>query len=287
VGRKTSRPRGRMTSEGGKASTKTLSTSKRKGPPVEEANPSGTPASQDFIQKKLIKVCEWVRQQREGEGDPDKATDAWYKSVKLNGLCGGWVEIHKRDPVWIEDLWRAIASWTPPDGDPGDLLEHLNDHMSSEIAWCKSGRGAQELVLLLKTAYQIMDKLEPNANYGPVPDSVQTTGQLGEAPRGGSSSNITVSKDHAGREVVEQIQRMIGEKNTRCIVHIETDAHHMSVRIERTARGLVLTVVETEKTGIVSCSSWDEVMRVLQGGIYLDKNRNEDQQVSIKIFPAE
>ncbi|WP_437733402.1 hypothetical protein [Sorangium sp. So ce1335] len=42
--------------------------------------------------------------------------------------------------------------------------------------------------------------------------------------------------------------------------------------------------VETEKTGIVSCSSWDEVMRVLQGGIYLDNNSSKDQEVSIEIF---
>ncbi|WP_437967055.1 hypothetical protein WMF04_47175 [Sorangium sp. So ce260] len=252
---------------------------------MEEANPNRTPASQDFVQEKLINICEWARQQREGANAADEATTAWYESVKLNGLCGGWVEIHKRDPVWIEDLWRALASWTPPPGAaPGDILEHLNEHMASKIAWCKSGRGVQELVLLLKTAYQLMDKLEPNAEYGPVPDSVQTTGQLGEAPQGGSSREITVSKEYAGREVVEQIQRMIGEKNTHGIVHIETDAHHMSVRIERTARSLVLMVVETEKTGIVSCSSWDDVMRVLQGGIYLDRNRNEDQQVSIKIF---
>lgn len=77
---------------------------------------------------------------------------------------------------------------------------------------------------------------------------------------------------------------MIGEKNIHCIAHVETDRHHMSVRIERTKSTLVLKVVETEKTGIVSCSSWEQVMRVLQGGIYLDADETDDQQVSVQIF---
>jgi hypothetical protein len=252
---------------------------------VDGPNPEG---SQDAIQPKLLQICELVRKQRDGDNtQADAATASWYTQVNLNGLCAGWVEIHKNHAGWLEDLWGAVQSWTPPPANTssGDALDQLNKHIASQVEWCKSGRGAQECVLLLKSAWQAMDKVEAQAGYGKVPGSVQA-GELpmDRAPGRGGKADVQVTKKSAGRAVVEKIQELIGTKNMYGFAQIYTDAHAMSVHIERKAKTLSLKVVETEKSGIVSCASWDDVMVVLQRGLYLEPDEPDSKKVSVQIF---
>jgi hypothetical protein len=251
---------------------------------LEQANPTMTAGAQDLIQPKLVGICELVRQQRHVPLTP--AITAWYAGIALNGLCAGWAEIHKNEPGWIEDLWTALTSWTPPPGaSPDEQLDHLNAHMQSEVEWCRSGRGADELVTLLTTAWEAMDRLEPNAAYGPVPAWLSDRAKLQASARPHAKKTVTVRVLNGGRAVVEHIRTMIGEKNAHFIVNIATDAHAMSVRIRRTAKTLSLVAVETEKTGIASCSSWEQLMRVLQGGLLVGEH-DEERRVDLETFKA-
>ena len=268
-----------------------------KGSKVKDTKVKDTPAdvdgpdpegSQDAIQSKLRQICELVRKQRDGDAThADAATASWYTQVDLNGLCAGWVEIHKNHAGWLEDLWGAVQSWTPPPAhtSSGAALDQLNKHIASQVEWCKSGRGAQECVLLLKSAWQAMDKVEAQSGYGKVPDSVHASElPMDQAPGGSRKADIQVTKKSAGRAVVEEIQAQIGTRNMDGFAQIYTDDHAMSVHIVRKAKTLILKVAETEKSGIVSCASWDDVMVVLQRGLYLRPDEPDSKKVSVQIF---
>jgi hypothetical protein len=241
--------------------------------------------SQDFVQAKLLEVIELIRQEAD-PGTPIPAdVQAFGALVNLNGLCAGFVEIHKQDPEWIEELWAAISSWTVPaaPATPTQKLDSLNTHLDDKVPWAK-GRGRFELRRLLTEAFRFMDRVESDADYGLVPASLGVRGDLPKAPEGGKTKKLTVHRPKAGREMVQYIQSAIGEGSVHCIAAIETKTHAMSVRINRTAKSLTLKVVETVKSGIVTAESWDEVMAVLQLGLFLDPTEPDEKQVTIQIF---
>jgi hypothetical protein len=239
--------------------------------------------AQDLVQHKLIRICKYLDAVNLLEPDPFR--DEWYKAVRLNGLCGGWVEVHKRKPFWIEELWEAVTSWTPTRGaSKQQKLDNLNIHLSNTIPWCNQGEGAILCRDLLATAWQHMDVLEPAAGYGPLPGSVPaTTGQSTLTLLATTTSQIQFV--NAGNSAVLSLQALMAtEKLDQCIAHIETDYHHMSVRVESSQPPMSAVVLETENLGVKRCSSWQEVAHSLENGLYLDDASHDDTSIEIKLF---
>ena len=252
--------------------------------------------SQDYIQKKLIEIYELMHKQsadslnlsKDNNKDyVNEKTLEWYKMIGINGLCGGWVEIHKRKPEWIEDLWVAVKSWQPSHGESSaQTLQSLEDHLKGRLKWYESGQGAKEVETLLRNAVAFMAQLEPDEDYQLAPTQTSVTDLRGvPLPKVLSvKKEIKVSNGLAGTAVVDYIQKEIANlAEAHCIAHIETDFHHMSVRVKRTPTSLLLKVVETENVGIETCQSWNEAAKILEEGIYLGSDTN-DQDVSITVY---
>jgi hypothetical protein len=141
---------------------------------------------------------------------------------------------------------------------------------------------------LLRNAVEFMSDLEPTEGYSLAPTSDPKTTDLSTAPLPTvltGPDKITVSNSSAGQTVVQHVQLAISSQpDIHCIAHVETEAHHMSVRVKRDKTTLLLKVVETEKEGIKTCQSWDEVADILEGGIYLDPSDTADQDVEVTIY---
>lgn len=66
------------------------------------------------------------------------------------------------------------------------------------------------------------------------------------------------------------------------MAHIETDLHHMALRVVKSKKAkkgpcaLIITVVETEKTGIVRVRTWGEAEAVL--GAWLREEEKAKQE---------
>jgi len=75
---------------------------------------------------------------------------------------------------------------------------------------------------------------------------------------------------NAAQLVCQTIQQLTKpEVKGECMAHIESDSHHMALRVQKipkpksTKLRLLITVVETEKKGIVKINDWKQVESIL------------------------
>ncbi|WP_049564528.1 hypothetical protein [Streptomyces sp. SBT349] len=258
----------------------------------EAGTPAGNaPASldQSTVQARMAYVCQLLYASRLSD---DAAADMqeWLGDVKKNGLCGGWVRIHQREPLWLEPMWEALVDWQPEgsrDEPAAKDLEELARLLRD------GGVGAldeevKDVVIAVSTAWNVMRELEPQAGYRDVTDllgdSTAAPKSLGEWEPG-SHKEITCKVTEAGKELTSHIIRatqFLQDKGSKeHYARIETPTHHMGVRLVRDKGSREVMVCETEKTGIVPCTSWSEMRTALQNGC--DGHEEETIELDITI----
>lgn len=272
--------------------------------------------NQDKIQGRMIYTCRLLEEQQGKVEEKDaSALDKWYCNVALNGLCGGWVEIFKRDPLWIEAIWKSLAQWRPKgsckdQGDRDDVhgedLESLRNLLRAE-GLGDAGSEARQVVRALISAWKIMGKLEPTAEYGQAPERLERAAGSSESPVSVTLTEIYADEPNFLPEesatsftdiLVEKTGILDEGPDVHYIAHLETKSHHMAVDLRRQGDKRTLTVCETEEAGIVKCATKKDVLAVLEKGcavVYdepdddvhtLDEGTASDPDFSIKIFSA-
>ncbi|HVG43201.1 MAG TPA: hypothetical protein VM890_00670, partial [Longimicrobium sp.] len=254
---------------------------------------------QDNIQKKMAQLVKMYSQSL-GHG----VESPWATDVILNGLCGGWVEIFKKYPAWIGELWAALKDWQVPgdweDGDPRPLLDGLNgliEQYATEASGIGSVQGQEaylQVIQLLREAWKEMAELEPEAGYelDAMPaftEGIQTG--LGDPAALVLQTTIPETETDAPAEYITGEIRSYTEKQleerevVELVAHVETNEHHMAVRVRATADAVSITVVETENLGIATFSSWDELPAYLSGGFFLGGDPAQtEEEVEIKLY---
>jgi hypothetical protein len=274
-------------------------------PPVQrngdEDETSDASGKQEDIQRKMATLVGMCRLQ----DDPDAEETDWERDVRTNGLCGGWVQVFKKYPEWTTELWAAMKDWeVPDDPDPDDhdeLLDSLNSLIATYATRASGIRNAggrqafMQVVQLLREAWREMAALEPH-NYDEAAPPEFTEGI---ADARGEPAEIKLVWEKTIREkrgadgaavTARAIQQFVEGKQAKrpqqqFTAHIETDLHHMAVRVRTTSTRTDITVVETENLGIETLDSWDQLARHLAGGFFLDDRKTEE--VEIRIYAPE
>jgi hypothetical protein len=170
-----------------------------------------------------------------------------------------------------------VRTWVRPlklsDLDP---LAHFEDHLARATTFT----GAEHVVELVRRAYEAMSVLEPRAGYRNLPgwtDEVTLNqglpvSETADARARVDESTVQLRGRSAARLVRTRLEELTREDRLgECMAHVESDLHHMAVRVQKRSRkgrtklGLVITVVESEKKGIVKVESWDKAERLLDG----------------------
>ncbi|MBV7534725.1 hypothetical protein KW842_02995 [Duganella sp. sic0402] len=206
---------------------------------------------QGNIQRKMVEVCKALL------GDADELKD-WFKNVVTNGLCGGWAALHRAAPDLLLDVWRTLEGWNESDG-----VDALTEEDQKKI------------VTVVTTAYDTMNALEPEAEYGESPEQVRELGEAVVPKHTSKVSSFTLSIPEAAGGGRLLLNKMLDEPKAKkagniCTFHIETQRHHMSMRT-RAVNGEVriLDMVESERRGVVIFPTTAEAIGVLDSGLYL------------------
>lgn len=255
------------------------------------------------IQKKMIEICKLTE-----EGTPGGPANArWYdgsgadandedpnsEGVKNNGLCGGWTHLFENYPDWTKAVWESVRTWDPSsDDDDATKLNDLNERIAKypEEAF-GDGKGVEHVISALGGAWNKMNELEPDAGYGPSPlwtnksvrryiwdrdENIQRSPEVTLKVQPSSTEESSAEEPSgAGAQVLSYI-RGHTSKNQETMTHVETGAHHMSVRVAWKNGAPVITVVETERGGIRTVNTWEEAADFLQGGFV-----EEDTEVAL------
>lgn len=236
---------------------------------------------QGQIQGRMIYTCRLL----EGEVDSETAAnlDDWYKEVAINGLCGGWVEIFKRDPQWIEAIWRSLTQWDPEGpwengGERGRFGDEDLKNLQTLLRAAGIGESeheARQVVRALIAAWEFMDKLEPEADYGEAPNRLKGVAGNSASPVSVKLEEIYAQEldlppgESAGyfTETLSEETGILAEgADAHYIAHLETRYHHMAVDLRRKGGKRTFMVCETEKSGIVECATLEGVQAVLKEG---------------------
>ena len=255
------------------------------------ASKEGSPSSlnQTQVQERMGYVCELLYGSRVS-GDAAVRMKEWLDALKLNGLCGGWVRIHENNPTWLEPMWAALVAWEPTGnrGKPHEAdLRTLGELLRRGGVGAVVGEEAKEVVIAISTAWNVMRGLEPDAGYQDVTDLL---GDSTVAPKSypgwkdGSFTKITCKPGEAGRKLTEYITAKAkfsqDKVKEQYYARIETPTHHMGVRVSRDGKdSRTVMVCETEVTGIVRCTSWEEMQSALQAGC----NGHEDDSIELEV----
>ncbi|GLW12821.1 hypothetical protein Misp01_79490 [Microtetraspora sp. NBRC 13810] len=259
----------------------------------------------------MIYACRLLEQ---SAGDEQSALqsellDGWYSSVALNGLCGGWVTIHRAQPVWIENLWGCLERWQPTgtckwSGDRADVkaadLGTLQTLLKA-AGFDGDGHEIRHAVRALTAAWEIMDGLEPDASYGKAPDWLKK--KAGALDTAAALKLVKVYEHELDMDsansaawftdtIFDKTGFLGDEKDAHYIAHFETKSHHMSVRLHRHQKVSTITVMESEVAGVVKCTTKDDVLAVLKGGCAVgyetagdsESTSDSDPEYSIKIY---
>ncbi len=253
----------------------------------QKASDSERPASlnQDRIQSRMIYACRLVELASENKSAAvEEGLDSWYLQVAMNGLCGGWVEIYKSSPTWLEALWNRLAQWQPKGnvknhGSRGKVVQEdlhsLEQALSGSEAVIGKG-GALQVVRALLLAWRHMDRLEPTENYGAPPqwlsEKVSALPAANEvtAVQKSSHKRKNISPEDAvawfTKTTLDETGILSSGPDVHYLAHLETNYHHMCVRLCRRSGTATIEVCETEETGIVSCTDQGELLIVLRAG---------------------
>lgn len=258
------------------------------------------PGAQEFVQRKLVEICELLRRQRQEAVGLDLTTAAtatgtaftdptthWYEVVVDNGLCGGWASLHRRRPKWFEAIWEAIEAWNPTEGrstpeEVQDLQKHLRSTLGEEF----TEDPLDDVVSVLTSAYEFMDRMEPKAGYGSAPD-VFPIGELSPEPARIKEETVPVTYTNAGRTIFSAIASGVKQKQGDYLAHIETGEHHMSARVSVSKRGNLKGkwhIVESEKAGVVVSRDKNEIYTVFSNGVFLGGPTRTTEEVKITVY---
>jgi hypothetical protein len=247
--------------------------------------------AQANVQQKMAAITEMFRARLPGN-DEAAMTERYRGEVIINGLCGGWVELFLRYPDWVEPVYNAVRTWDrPADKTDAEALVDFESHLRKVTRF----GGAANVVKLLRDAYEAMSRLEPKAGYDSLPlwtDEVAVGGlpESSTASEGAETAESTyqVKGRDAAKVVCDGIKRLIPPNtNGECMAHLESDIHHMALRVQDGTRrgkdvrsGLVITVVETERKGMVKVKSWEEAEAVLRG--WLSQDEPNLQKIAVR-----
>lgn len=245
-----------------------------------------TRGQQMDVQAKMVEITRLVK------GNLlDDETISYSSSVLINGLCGGWVDLFLKYPDWVEPVYIAVKSWKKPSGvsDPAALL-HFEDHLSKSTKF----KGAENVVKLLHDVYDAMGRVESEAGYEVPPESTDL--DVGELPVSSTASDkikteetsYSLRNKNAAKLVCSELKKVTSaEASGECMAHIESDLHHMAVRVQKMpGKGskfrLLITVVETEKKGIVKVNNWDEAESTLNSWLAEEESGLKNITVRVK-----
>lgn len=251
---------------------------------IEETEPSAVTKAmtsksgdQYTVQSKMAGITTLLRKQMlQGKDKEAARTKAFTEEVLINGLCGGWATLFLEHPDWVESVYNAVRTWVRPEGmEAAAALLHFEAHLQKVSRF----KGAGQVIRLLSEAYERMSELEPDAQYdsrpqwtadldtGEIPSTTDTTGASKEA-----SVNIRLKGRNAAATVCAKIAQLTqADKAGECMAHIESDIHHMALRLQKQPKKqgksqklqTVVTVVESEKTGIVKLTNLGQAAAIL------------------------
>jgi hypothetical protein len=223
------------------------------------------PGAQKNIQQKMVELCRLLL----GQGRISQDVEQWFKDVIDNGLCGGWAAVHRAEPETLTKVWLALVNWDPSDGLGGIKTVSVDD-----------------IVAVLTHAYNAMNKLEPAAEYGVSPEEIESVGRALTSGRMTKVKSyvVTVGKRGGGQTVLDRIlaEPKVKKSGNTCVVHIETQKHHMSLRTRSVASEVrIEEIVESEKSGVTVRPNRLEAYQILDDGIYMGLT---DFRIDVNIY---
>jgi hypothetical protein len=243
------------------------------------------------VQTKMAEITKLFRAEL-GENDDkeEETTNAYASEVAINGLCGGWVELFLQYPDWVEPVYNAVRTWDRPSASTdAEALLHFEKHLRKVTKF----EGAENVVKLLRDAYEAMSRLEPTAGYDNLPlwtDDVDPGGRplspTADSDVKTDESTFRLRKRNGAKLVCAKVAELTAsDKPGECMAHIESDIHHMALRVQKVRRkgtklGLVITVVETEKRGIVKVESLAKAEPILNE--WLAKDEPDLQTITVR-----
>ena len=154
-----------------------------------------------------------------------------------------------------------------------------------------------------------MQELEPTEGYSDPLDWMEGSGQPESWDPAGNtittdSKDFNVNPNEAAPKVVDYVSKLCKKKKVQeGMIHIESDAHHMALRVknerkkekikkkkgqkakEETVLHQTITVIETERTGMVKTDNWEDVLGVLDN--YLTTENLREITVNTRIISQE
>lgn len=258
-----------------------------------EAALKNTQGAQLGVQAKMVEITHLLRAELvQGEDEEAEITTQYSIEVIDNGLCGGWVELFMQYPDWVEPVYNAVRTWTRPSGISDiEALQDFETHLNKVTKF----KGANHVVKVLREVYDAMSRLEPKAGYDSLPE--WTDLPVEQQPTSPTSSenvqteefNFKLKHRNAAKLVCSKVEQLTQNDNAgECMAHIESDLHHMALRVEKKLRhgktkkwGLVITVVESEKKGMVKVDSWSKAEHVLNG--WLAEEEPQLEKITLRI----
>ncbi|MEH1794008.1 eCIS core domain-containing protein [Nostoc sp.] len=223
---------------------------------------------QKFIDEKIM-------EQHNQEG----VTNKYIREVAINGLCGGWTVLFMKYPEWVEPIYNAVRSWVRPTGSSdAEALNDFENHLAKTTTVAEDKRGANHVVKLLRDAYDTMNTLEPLAGYSSLPEwtDVPADRYMWINPKTPTKDNLftlKVTNKTAGKTVTDCLSKLTSSKKVdQCMAHIESEEHHMAIRVEKGKENVTITVVETELTGMKKVSDWSEATKILENWLVKEKD---------------
>jgi hypothetical protein len=236
-----------------------------------------TSGLQDVVQKKMDDLIRMFRdQQLQGAVDPEANTTAEFRDqLDIDGLCGGWTVMFMEHPDWVEPMYNAVRTWVRPSQmTDANALQHFETHLRRVTRF----DGVENVVQLVREVYSAMDVLEPT-KYRSLPNWTDQSGvvtDMGDSPTTDESADVEESViklrgKNAAQAVCARLDELTREaKELECMAHIESDLHHMAIRVQKrhpegktTKLNLVITVVESELQGMKKVESWDKAQPIL------------------------
>jgi hypothetical protein len=250
-------------------------------PDQSEDNQAG---EQLAVQKKMADITQLLGQRLKHE--EDNVTNVYAKEVAINGLCGGWTVLFIKYPDWVEPIYNAVRSWVCSTGvlDEKALVEFEEHLAKTTDVSSKDKRGVSHVVKLLRDAYEEMNELEPDAGYTnlPVWTNIYVERYLWINPKlktSDMSQKFSVTNLTAGQKVACYLSKLSqAQKVVECMAHIESDQHHMAIRVKKEKNVAIITVVETELMGMKKVDNWSQAQEILNNWLV-----NEKELSSIKV----
>jgi hypothetical protein len=242
-----------------------------------------TKGAQLDVQAKMVEITNLLKSRLIKDEEEEATTTAKYSEEVIgNGLCGGWSKLFIQYPDWVEPIYNAVRTWVRPTK-VSDLeaLRDFENHLEKKTKF----KGAENVVKVLREVYSIMRTLEPKAKYDSLPKWTdldvenQPSSPVNDESSQTEKITIRLKGKNAAKLVCNKVEALTkNNKPGECMVHIESDIHHMALRVQKKIRkgkgkkiGLEITVVESEKSGIVKVESWKKAEYTLNNWLAIEE----------------